>query len=688
MNCGKLKKLLVLLCLVLVSWGCRLHDKEWDINAVVPIAHGDLTLSNLVNDSSIRINPDKSLTFVNTQTLKALSISDLLKVPDTSFTKTVSLKQIDLGTRILKRDITLGEVAKNAGFAGAIIAANNGKKMVVPAVSNLSTGQTNINAQSFFQTATFVDGNLELDIRNGFPIELTDMHFQLLNKGNNAVIIDDTIVSILPNHTHSKTYSLAGKTVDGNLIANILSMNSPGSKGDSVLIDTTNALTITIIGSNMHVFSATAIFPAQNVVNDMLDINYNLQGPVFKSFIIRAGKIEFKTRSTIKENMFLYYSIPGARKGGDSIAINMVIPPAGNDTSTIVKDYPLDGYNVDLTGQHHDTVNTFYNILRVHIDSTGKMESLSLADSIYIHYALLGIVPEYAKGYLGKKTYSITSSVGFDLFKNLKYNSITLPKANVNLQIANGVGAPAQAKILSLVAMNSKTSKSVQLTSSKYVNTPISIPPATDGANRPIPSIVTLSLNDTNSNINSLLSIIPDQFFYTIEFTIDPNGNTSNYNDFIYYESSLTANLNMEMPLEVGFDGLILEDTLTPDFGTLDLTRVQAATLHLTTINDYPFEAKVQLYILDKNNKITDSLINTTANNVPAGNGDPFNPIPGKGIVNINISQSQWQALIKQNRLILKSTLRTANSKVVKIYSNNHLKATLTGDFKYRNLVK
>jgi hypothetical protein len=685
MHCRKLYLYIVLVFFILIT-GCRKKDKEWDINALIPIAHGDLSINNLVSDTILKKNADNSFTLVNVQKLSNLDISDLLKVPDTSFTKTVSLKQINLGTRILKRDITLGEVAKNAGLAGAIIAASNGKKMVVPAISNLSTGQTNIDAQSFFKTATFIDGTLELSIRNGFPIELTDMHFQLMNKGNGAVIIDDTIVSILPGQTHTKAYSLAGKTVDGNLVANILSMNSPGSKGDSVLIDTTNAISITIKGYNMHVFSATAIFPAQNVVDDKLDINYNLQGPVFKSFIIRSGTIEFNTNSTIQDNMYLHYAIPGAMKNGIPLSIDMVVPPSVGG-ATITKDYPLDGYSVDLTGKNHDTVNTFYNELQVHLDSTGKMESLSLADSVYIHYALKSVIPEYARGYLGKQNYSSgAGTADIDLFKNIKVDKLTLPQVKVHLQISNGVGATAEARIKSLIAWNTKTNKQITLSSAQYVDKPITIPPATDNPLKP--ALIDILLDNSNSNINDMISLLPDKLLYIVDYTIDPNGNSNNYNDFIYYESALTANLNIEIPLEAGFEGLVLADTLVPDFGTVDASRVQSSTLHLTTLNDYPLEAKIQVYIIDNNNNINDSLLKPPSNVVPAGNGDPISPIPGKGNLTIFVSQDQLQQIINHKRLILKSTLRTTNANVVKIYSTSHLKATLTGEFRYRTLIK
>ena len=173
-----------------------------------------------------------------------------------------------------------------------------------------------------------------------------------------------------------------------------------------------------------------------------------------------------------------------------------------------------------------------------------------------------------------------------------------------------------------------------------------------------------------------------------MDFTTDPKGNTSNFQDFIYYGSTVSANLNIELPLQLGINGLMLEDTITPDLGsTLNVGQVQDGTLHLMVTNDYPLTAKVQLYIMDANNKITDSLVSSTANVIPAGAIGPSKPNPGVGTINFSITQAQFQELVAKKRLIIKAILNTNKNQVVKIYSNSHFKAKLTGNFRYRNTV-
>jgi len=669
----------------LIIGGCKLSDKQWDINMIIPIAHADLTISNLVTDTSLKKNPDGSLYLVNVQPLKSLNINNLLKVPDTSFQTTASLKSITLGQRTLKHSITLGQVDNTAlGLNGQILNAANGHYLKIIPLGPVPLGATSVNAQSLFTAATFVGGTLELDINNGFPIEMTHVHYQLQNLGDTASIYKDSISSILPGATQKRYYPLAGKTLSGNLVLNIKSISSPGSGTDSVLIDTTKAISIVITGSNMQVSSATAIFPAQNLIDDSVDVNYNLRGPLFTSFIIRSGIIDFKTTSTIQDTTHISYAIPGAKKNGNSINEKLTVNPAGSSVTTVNDSFSLSGYNVDLTGKSKQSTNTFYNILTAHLDSTGKLESLSLADSISIFYGLFHVVPEFAMGYLGKTTYvEGPDAVSLDFFKNMSVNKLNIPNLNVTLQLTNGIGAPANAILRSITAFNSRTNQSVVLKCSQYINTPLAINAAKDTMT---PAVVTFSLTNTNSNITDLLAILPDKLLYLFNFTVDPNGNSSNYKDFIYYGSTISASLNITAPLNLGIDGLTLEDTLTPNItNNIDLSKIQDGTMHIAVSNGYPLSAKLQIYILDYSNKITDSLFSSSTNTIPAGLPGSGNTTPGTGTINVTLSQSQWQEIAAKKRLIMKVTVNTSNKQVVTIYSNTHFTAKITGEFRYRN---
>ena len=677
--------------LLIISFqSCKLNKKkEWDVKLLAPIATTELTINDLLStkDSGVVKNADNSIQVVYNKSLAGVNLGNYIKVPDTSLRKSVNFKTINLGERTLKKSITLGEVARNAGFTGQILILNNGNKMVVPALTNISTGKTSIDAQNFFQTATFIDGKLKLDIYNGFPVDITNIHIQLLNAVGGQIIIDDYI-SIIPSHTSfSKIYSLAGKTVEGKLIANVISMDSPGSNGNAVLIDTANAMSITISAFDMQVQSAEAIFPAQNLVNDKIDISYNLGGPLITYMRIKSGDIRITAKHTIQDSLHINYSIPRATINGVPLVLNRTVPPAPiGDSAEISEIYKVDNYTIDLSGRNRDTFNTFYNTLAVSIDSSGKIRHLSLKDSIYIFYGLFDVIPEYLHGYLGQRVDSIKASINFDGFNKITGGSLSLPDFKVSLELDNGVGAEANVIITKLTGRNTRTGKTIDLQGTS-VGTPIKIKPARD--NPFTPSVNIISLDTKNSNIRELLSILPDKIDYDMRVIINPNGNTSNYNDFLYNTSAISASINLETPVQLGINGLTLQDTVAVPLTVSTGENAKDALFNIYVDNGFPFEAQLQLYNMDKFNFLVDSFLLPNNKTIKAG---VLDPVTGKiaqssqSIIQADINSLRVNQLRYSGRMLVKAKLNTVPAnKLIKIYSDYKMKVKVTGTLTYHN---
>ncbi len=669
--------------------GCRFkEDKMWDVDLLVPIAHADLKIEDLIKSADIS-GTDSNLTLALRLPLHEVDMGQLIQVPDTTLTNTVSLKKLKINDRSVGRKITLGEVARNAGLAGQFILFSHGQQTNVPPLNNLSSGDIDINATSFFETATFISGKLILEIKNGFPIEIRDVHFTLRNFADDALVIEDTITSLMPGATFTAEYPLDGKTVEGRMVGNILNMNSPGSGANKVYIDTTDALELTITASELKLFSATSIFPAQNVVEDSVDIVYNLGGAKLTFMKIKHGFIRIVTAHTLQDSLFLRYTIPGAKLNGMPLDVyRKVFPAKKGDTAYASEDYLVDGYEVDLRGRNMDSFNTFFNILTASIDSTGKLVELSLADSIYIFYGLLNVVPEYARGYLGNTTVEVgPDTFTTDAFNRILSGEIKLEDISVNLEVSNGVGAPGSAMLKNLTAYNTRTGKSVALTGS-VLSTPFNISPATD--NPLTPSLTNLVLNSTNSNIKELMEILPDKFLYNFLLEINPQGNTGVYSDFIYSESKIDASLNIEMPLHLGIEGLTIADTIPLDLTeTGDLSAVQEGKIYFQVENGFPFGAQLQVYILDDLDNIVDSLLVSGQDKVLAGQATGpslYVTSPSESKLVVNVNAEKWAMLQQYERIMVKARFDTyPTGQKVKIYSDYFLRLKISTDVRYRN---
>ncbi len=601
--------LLVLLISVFFYSCQKDKDKSWETTWLIPLVNSSVSFSNLSQDTVFTPSPDSTVIFVMNMPVGSIDFSDLLEIPDTTLEITASLKTIKLGSREISQKVTLGQIARQSGPMGQLILNSHGSYLPIPAINNIYGGKTTIQATQYFETVTVRKGTLTTRVFNGLPIEMTDVIVLLKNARSGNLLLHDTIQSLLPGHTFSKAYSLDGKTFEGELIAEILNISSPGSGIQPVKIDTNDAILFSLKISVDEVQSARAIFPAQNLVDQQEDVEYNLHGPELTFMRIKSGKFKIILASTLQDTSYVHYEIPGAKYlGTQPLVFDAVIPPAPpDDTVYIEKTWDVDDYWFDLTGKNGDKVNSFYNSLVLRIDSTGKMVELSLDDSLYIFYTLYNVVPSFVKGFIGSDTVNLNSiSSRFHIFNKITSGQFALNQARVNFYIENGVGAPATLNIENLQFERTSSSKKMDLTSTIF-SSPISIQPAHEAPF--MPSYIELKLDETNSNIKDVIEMMPDKVTTSSTLVINPSGNTGSYDNFIYNESQVNSGLSVEIPLELSLDKLSLCDTLPVDIQTLgSLENVTFADLQFHINNDFPVQIFFQLYMMDENKSIMDSL--------------------------------------------------------------------------------
>jgi hypothetical protein len=117
------------------------------------------------------------------------------------------------------------------------------------------------------------------------------------------------------------------------------------------------------------------------------------------------------------------------------------------------------------------------------------------------------------------------------------------------------------------------------------------------------------TLNTTNSNIDLFIENLPDAIAYDMDVETNPLGDVSNGNDFFYHESTLTADLDVDIPLRLIASGLALSRKTTVDLdGTLENHAFQYGTLHLFAENGFPFSAQVALEIVGTDDTVLATL--------------------------------------------------------------------------------
>jgi hypothetical protein len=678
---------LVLLFLVV---SCQKKDlQNWNTQLLSPVVNSTLTLNNLIADSLIQKNADSSISLVYRYVFQNISLDTILVIPDTTMVKSFTLQTIKLGTRKLTRDVTLGEVARQAGAIGQLILMNQNKLLPIPAITNQTTDPIDFDASNLFENVDVKKGIMNMSITNGFPIELTNVIYNLKNKNLGTELLRDTIPSLKSGKTYSKNFPLDGKVFESKLEGQIISFNSPGTGTTPVLIDTNKRIRIiaTIIIDEVN--SARAIFPAQNLIDKREDVTYLLDGPELTKMRVKTGSFKIKLASTLPDTAYVTYTIPDAKYFGiDPLYFSSSVPPAPpGQTIYVDNTYPVDNYYYDLRGKNRDTVNSFYNELLLRIDSTGKMISLSLKDSFYIYYSLYDVKPEYLEGYLGKNSYKYKSSFsGVDIFNTIREGNISLDDAKLKIFVENGVGADASITVTELKAQNTKKqlTQTLDLTS---IGNPISISRATN--NPLVPSYTSRELNKTNSNSTSLIEIFPNKFLYDFNVTINPNGNSANRSDFIYSSSGVKAGADIELPLYLSADNIALTDTLDFELNKMqNLDQVTSAVFTLIADNSFPLSATVQLWFADEKYKIFDSLFTPLRPVIMGGElktGQQRVLVPAKTKIPASVDELRMQKIRNSRYVVVKASFNTVpKSQHLKFYSDYKLIVKLVAELSYK----
>jgi hypothetical protein len=417
--------------------------------------------------------------------------------------------------------------------------------------------------------------------------------------------------------------------------------------------------------------------------------SYSIAGGVqLKTAIIKSGIVSFYVKSLIHEVTDFEYKIPCATLAGVIFTTGVIHVPAavGTTPGIYFREYDLSGYTFDLTGVLHNTVNTVSTSLSATISPLGSPVTVLNTDSLIIDNTFRDVIPYYAKGYFGQNTYTIgPSTTSFNLFERIVDGTIQLEDVNFNFNIENPIGMDARLNISNISSINTHSGNVVNLTNS-IIGSTININRASESGTTVYPTYSNFPLTTTNSNIKPMIENLPNQFGYSMQIVTNPLGNISGSNDFIYSDRLLKARLNMEIPLSLVANNLTLADTLALNIAPTDGTQnIHDGTLTLFANNGFPFDAQVQLYLLNDSNVAVDSIFGYANTIVQAPINASYRAVGQKLTkISIPVSESKMDILYATKKAVLKIKFNTAaQPNYIKIYSDYTIDVKVVGDFNY-----
>ena len=674
-----MKNILLISLTILLLFACK-HELErptWDVDIIVPLVHSQMNINDILSDSNLNIieNEEGFVYLVFQQEFIDMNLDTLIKIDAIADEQTHTLDSASFADVVISDTATIGESIIEIPFGTILLP--DGSTNSIPAIPNVANEDTiNIDASEYFETMTLYKGMLIIEIMNGYPTDLSNMSLSLINTTNQNLIATFSFPVIASGATVSDSISIAGETMDKNLLAILHNMDIIASNGP-VLINYSDAVITTITISDIGITNATAIFPEQQLTETLKEHSFDMGGAQIKEIGIKSGTVTIYVLSTLPNGKMIY-NIPSLKKNGLSFTSGEMLIPEANNTELTAFEFNFQGYVLDLTGQNGrlggDTINTIYTEAYTFIDSTGELETINYTDSFY-SYVEFDVTAEYAKGYLGQDTIEFgPETKELTLFNKINADIFDLEKADLKIKFENFIGADAEIEINDFSTSNFNTTvlAGVDQNGNTIIGHNYTIDRAfLSGNGLPINQSITEIIIDADE----MLEILPDKINTQATFYINPNGQATS-DDFLYPDYPIKASMNMEIPLSFIAKNLTLIDTT--EISISNQEDLEIDQLFITIKNGLPLDANLKLVLLDNQNLVIDTLLPGTT--ILAASTDVNNLVSQISTTTIQMDYTNFNNVKKL--ISIASFNSTPINEFISIYNNYTIDITLSAKFK------
>lgn len=388
-------------------------------------------------------------------------------------------------------------------------------------------------------------------------------------------------------------------------------------------LDTLLNLPTTVITPSPFVTPFNYTLTHQNSLNFFVptEVEFNIGNDVQLTRVdIKKGQLTVKYSNSISEPLDLLCKIPNATKNGELLLIKETIPPGEN---SLTKTYDLAGYSLNLRGldgKKYNAISQSYTI-NLNPDANEVLVPQGKGASIELSYS--DITPAYAEGYFGTQKVDFpTTVVDLGLTDNFSASNFLLSEATMSFNIINEIGADFAGGFNTIKSINSFNSKDVALQNNNI--TSFRINGATRSANNIKPADNPLVFNNSNSNFASFISNIPNKLSYAGMVEINPLGQaTKHHNQFIYFNNGIKILADIDIPIRFTADYFRLKTKADVNLSSVSqLDNVNNGNFVIEANNSYPFDVRLQAYMLNEQNQIIDSIFVNGENTLAAGKFD------------------------------------------------------------------
>jgi hypothetical protein len=366
---------------------------------------------------------------------------------------------------------------------------------------------------------------------------------------------------------------------------------------------------------------------------------------------LKEGTISFDIQSNHTEDIALKIIFPGITQNGIPFEmLTNLIYSGSTPVASSIAPISIEGYDLSIPNGNLEMRYEAYNTNgdRVLLD----MISGEARDWEY----------NQIEGIWSYESFTVDKdTINIDIAENWIDGQISFSDPKILINLSNSIGIPMAIKIQNLTA-HTADGNLIPLNYAFEDGYIINYPSLTEIGLDKADQII---LDKNNSNIISAINALPQYITYEIVAIMNPESSTTV--GFISENSTITGNLEIEIPIEGTASGFTLETSA--DFTMEEAGEIAYATFKLVTNNEIPVDLNMQLYFMDENNNIIDSLFEGPQNILAAPEIGANNTLlsSSEEINFIEISTERLNTIRQAKRIKTKAALSTANNGTVPV---------------------
>jgi len=319
-----------------------------------------------------------------------------------------------------------------------------------------------------------------------------------------------------------------------------------------------------------------------------------------------------------------------------------------------------------------------YNYFRLHYDVTieGSGNDLNQNNELSIQNMVENVNMQSAYGYIGQDTLMLESAdIPVNLFKETDQGSVEFAEPVFKFLIDNSYGVPIEIEL-----SNAKAYREGGMDTTDIIFDPTANP---FDINYPTLSEIgesketTIKISNDNCNLSEALATSPTQIAFTSRGLSNPQGESGPYN-FVTENSKFDVCSEIYLPLHLRADSLSLRDTSELDLSDMlsDSTdMIKQVISKFNVKNGLPADIDFQVYFLDQNNQMVDTLFNADDRPVieaaPVDDNDEVVSTTNK-TAEMTFNENQISDLGDVRNAVFEATLTTSDfeNTMVKFYTD------------------